>query len=98
MQTLAEYIDDTEDLINITLDSHRNQLIQIDLLLTAATFCVGLVTTVAGIMGMNLNNGNNPGNGPKSVFNLVSILSSVLALTLLVIFILFIRWKGLAFN
>lgn len=98
MQTLAEFVSDTEDLISQTLDSHRNQLIQIDLLLTAATFCVGLITTVAGIMGMNLNNGFNPGTGPKRVFDLVSIISSVSAVVLLIAFILFVRWKGLAFN
>jgi hypothetical protein len=26
MQTLSEYVDDTEDFINIELDSHRNQV------------------------------------------------------------------------
>jgi hypothetical protein len=116
LQAIGEYIDDTEDYVNITLDSHRNQLIQVrhacapclcrrivqctcesallihpwrlgpaaakhsdtenptcmpghsaqmaplacmqvDLLLTAATFCVGLVTLIAGLFGMNLFSG-----------------------------------------
>lgn len=29
MQAIGEFIDDTEDYVNITLDSHRNQLIQV---------------------------------------------------------------------
>jgi len=29
MMQLREYIDDTEDYINIQLDNHRNQLIQV---------------------------------------------------------------------
>ncbi|KAK9867744.1 hypothetical protein WJX84_007910 [Apatococcus fuscideae] len=56
LQTLCEYIDDTEDYINIELDSQRNQLIRIDLLLTAATFCASIISVVTGIFGMNLNN------------------------------------------
>ena len=57
LQAIGEFIDDTEDYVNITLDSHRNQLIQIDLLLTAATFAVGLMTFIAGLFGMNLTSG-----------------------------------------
>lgn len=29
LQTLCEYVDDTEDFINIELDSHRNGLIRV---------------------------------------------------------------------
>ena len=54
LNTLTEYVDDTEDYINIVLDTRRNQLIQIQLVLTAATLCVGLYTLVTGVFGMNL--------------------------------------------
>ena len=40
LSDLSEYIDDTEDLINIELDHHRNQLIQLELVLTTATFSI----------------------------------------------------------
>eukprot|EP00884_Botryococcus_braunii_P008671 jgi/Botrbrau1/17805/Bobra.0127s0054.1 len=50
LQTLAEYIDDTEDYINIELDNHRNQLIRLELLLTAATFSVAVVGGISGIL------------------------------------------------
>ncbi|KAG5523237.1 hypothetical protein RHGRI_035155 [Rhododendron griersonianum] len=53
LTSLKEYIDDTEDFINIQLDSVRNQLIQFELLLTTATFVVAIFGVVAGIFGMN---------------------------------------------
>lgn len=43
--------------MNIKLDQHRNQLITTDLCLTALTCAMALVTTIAGIFGMNLNSG-----------------------------------------
>lgn len=51
--SLKEYIDDTEDLINIKLGNVQNQLIQFELLLTAATFVAAIFTVVAGVFGMN---------------------------------------------
>ncbi|KAL0425159.1 UNVERIFIED_CONTAM: Magnesium transporter MRS2-1 [Sesamum radiatum] len=53
LTSLKEYIDDTEDFINIQLDNVRNQLIQFELLLTTATFVVAIYGVVAGIFGMN---------------------------------------------
>ncbi|KAI3820602.1 hypothetical protein L1987_08150 [Smallanthus sonchifolius] len=53
LTSLKEYIDDTEDFINIQLDNVRNQLIQFELLLTTATFVVAIFGIVAGIFGMN---------------------------------------------
>lgn len=94
LQAIGEFIDDTEDYVNITLDSHRNQLIQADLLLTAASFCVGLVTLVAGVFGMNLQSGYEDDG---SAFALVSGLSCALALVLLVLFVLVMRHKQIAF-
>jgi len=57
LQTLNEYIEDTEDLVNLKLDQHRNQLISLDLLLTAFTAACAVVNVVAGIFGMNLVSG-----------------------------------------
>ncbi|XP_008810307.1 magnesium transporter MRS2-1-like isoform X1 [Phoenix dactylifera] len=55
LTSLKEYIDDTEDFINIQLDNVRNQLIQFELLLTVATFVVAIFGVVAGIFGMNFS-------------------------------------------
>lgn len=94
VQAISEFIDDTEDYVNITLDSHRNQLIQVDLLLTAATFCIGLATLLAGFFGMNLTSGKE---NDGTTFMLVATLSSVLAAALLGGFVLIMRARQLAF-
>lgn len=94
LQAVGEFIDDTEDYVNITLDSHRNQLIQVDLLLTAASFCVGLVTLIAGIFGMNLRSDLEE---DRNTFELVAVLSCVLAMALLALFVMLMRHKQLAF-
>lgn len=54
LTSLKEYIDDTEDFINIQLDNVRNQLIQFELLLTTATFVMAIFSVVAGVFGMNI--------------------------------------------
>lgn len=53
---LNEYIDDLEDLIEIELDSQRNRLIQLELILTTATLCLTCFSVVVGIFGMNIKN------------------------------------------
>ena len=57
LQVLEQYVNDTEDFINIDLDSKRNQLIEIDLMLSFAMFISSLYTLVTGVFGMNLNSG-----------------------------------------
>ncbi|KAH9290062.1 hypothetical protein KI387_034179, partial [Taxus chinensis] len=53
--SVREYIDDTEDYVNIQLDNQRNELIQLQLTLTIASFVIALATLVAGIFGMNMS-------------------------------------------
>ncbi|PNX76444.1 magnesium transporter MRS2-i-like protein, partial [Trifolium pratense] len=49
LTTVREYIDDTEDYINIQLDNHRNQLIQLELFLSSGTVCFSIYSLVAAI-------------------------------------------------
>lgn len=51
---VREYIDDTEDYVNIQLDNQRNELIQLQLTLTIASFAVAVETLIAGWFGMNI--------------------------------------------
>lgn len=44
LATLYEYVDDTEDYIAIDQDSHRNQLIQLDVLATAGMISLTFIT------------------------------------------------------
>ncbi|KAM2716096.1 hypothetical protein EV2_045621 [Malus domestica] len=52
--SVREYIDDTEDYVNIQLDNQRNELIQLQLTLTIASFAVAVETLISGIFGMNI--------------------------------------------
>ncbi|XP_050938080.1 magnesium transporter MRS2-5 isoform X2 [Cucumis melo] len=51
--SLKESIDDTEDLINIKLGNVQNQLIQFQLLFTAATFLATMFAALTAVFGMN---------------------------------------------
>ncbi|KAL2905381.1 Magnesium transporter MRS2-5 [Bienertia sinuspersici] len=89
LSSLKEYIDDTEDLINIKLANVQNQLIQFELLLTAATFVVTCFAVVTGVFGMNFATPvfNNP-----FTFNWVLVLSCIGCGILY--FCLFMYFKG----
>ncbi|KAF5764734.1 putative magnesium transporter MRS2 [Helianthus annuus] len=50
--SVHEYIDDTEDYVNIQLDNQHNELIQLQLTLTIAPFAIAFETLVAGLFGM----------------------------------------------
>ena len=52
--TVGEYIKDTEEYINIELDSSRNRLIRMDIILSVAAFALMPFNLVAGILGENL--------------------------------------------
>nr|XP_015870635.1 magnesium transporter MRS2-3 isoform X2 [Ziziphus jujuba var. spinosa] len=54
LSTLREYVDDTEDYINIMLDDKQNHLLQMGVMLTTATLVVSAFIVVAGIFGMNI--------------------------------------------
>jgi len=84
LQTLNEYIQDTEDLVNLKLDQHRNQLIGIDLLLTAFSSALAIMTAVAGYFGMNLNSNMQETEG---LFNYVVIFTTIGAMILFVMFV-----------
>lgn len=55
LSTLREYVDDTEDYINIMLDDKQNHLLQMGVMLTTATLVLSAFIVVAGIFGMNIN-------------------------------------------
>jgi hypothetical protein len=47
----GEYVEDTEEYINIELDSSRNRLIKLEVVLTAGTFALAIFTLVGGKYG-----------------------------------------------
>ncbi|XP_068656207.1 magnesium transporter MRS2-3-like [Aristolochia californica] len=54
LSTLREYVDDTEDYINIMLDDKQNHLLQMGVMLTTATLMVSAFVVLVGIFGMNI--------------------------------------------
>ncbi|KAL6529305.1 Magnesium transporter MRS2-5 [Orobanche gracilis] len=88
--SLKEYIDDTEDLINIKLGNVQNQLIQFELLLTAATFVTTVFAVVTAVFGMNFNDTifDNP-----STFNWVLIITGVFCAMLYSVFLMYFKHK-----
>ncbi|GLC56243.1 hypothetical protein PLESTB_001083700 [Pleodorina starrii] len=56
LEALTERIDDTEDLVNIDLDNRRNQIVGIDLVVTSITLMFTVITSIAGLFGMNMRN------------------------------------------
>ncbi|MCL7025453.1 hypothetical protein MKW94_006209 [Papaver nudicaule] len=53
--TMREYIDDTEDYINIMLDDKQNQLLQMGVLLSTANLLLNAGIVVVGLFGMNIH-------------------------------------------
>ncbi|KAL6978598.1 Magnesium transporter MRS2-I [Sarracenia purpurea var. burkii] len=93
LTTLREYIDDTEDYINIQLDNHRNQLIQLELFLSSGTVCLSVYSLVAAIFGMNIPYTWKEGHG--HVFKWVVILTGIICGSLFLSIITYARHKGL---
>ncbi|XP_016724956.1 magnesium transporter MRS2-2 isoform X2 [Gossypium hirsutum] len=90
---LREYIDDTEDYINIQLDNHRNQLIQLELFLSSGTVCLSIYSLVAAIFGMNIPYTWKEGHG--YMFKWVVILTGLLCTSTFTSIISYARHKGL---
>ncbi|XVF86324.1 hypothetical protein PTKIN_Ptkin18bG0030300 [Pterospermum kingtungense] len=92
LTSLKEYIDDTEDFINIQLDNVRNQLIQFELLLTTATFVVAIFGVVAGIFGMNFA---IPFFDDPGAFKWVLIVTGVCGICIFSAFVWFFKYRRL---
>ncbi|XP_054805731.1 magnesium transporter MRS2-I isoform X1 [Prosopis cineraria] len=93
LSTLREYIDDTEDYINIQLDNHRNQLIQLELFLSSGTVCLSVYSLVAAIFGMNIPYTWNHQHG--YMFKWVVIVTGLFCAIMFVCIIAYARKKGL---
>ncbi|KAI4962775.1 hypothetical protein ZWY2020_025778 [Hordeum vulgare] len=53
---LRDYVDDTEDYINMMLDEKQNQLLQMGVMLTTATVVITAGIVVVSQFGMNIHN------------------------------------------
>ena len=89
---MREYIDDTEDYVNIQLDNQRNELIQLQLTLTIASFAIAVETLISGIFGMNIHCILYDKDGIFEAF-----VGGITAFSVLLFFLIFgyARWKKL---
>ncbi|KAH7833092.1 hypothetical protein Vadar_003071 [Vaccinium darrowii] len=55
LSTMREYVDDTEDYINIILDDKQNQLLRMGVVLSTATVLLGIGIVIGGVLGMNID-------------------------------------------
>ncbi|EOA28333.1 hypothetical protein CARUB_v10024534mg [Capsella rubella] len=78
LNELREYINDIEDYINIQLDNHRNQLIQLELMLSSGTVCVSMSSMNARIFGMNIPNTWNHDHGYMFKWNVCTVLFAII--------------------
>ncbi|XP_070682265.1 magnesium transporter MRS2-4-like isoform X1 [Malus domestica] len=92
VQKLREYIDDTEDYVNIRLDNQRNELIQFQLTLSIASFAISVETAIAGVFGFNIHCTIFDVNG---IF--VRFVAGLVAFALAIFFLIYgyARWKKL---
>ncbi|XP_042399655.1 magnesium transporter MRS2-2-like isoform X2 [Zingiber officinale] len=90
---LREYVDDTEDYINLQHDNHRNQLIQLELFLSACTVSLTFYSLVGGIFGMNIPFSWNDNH--EYIFNWVVTIGGLISALILVTVLAFARFKGL---
>ncbi|KAM2275000.1 hypothetical protein ACFX1S_044740 [Malus domestica] len=90
--SLREYIDDTEDYVNIRLDNQRNELIQFQLTLSIALFAISVETAIAGVFGFNIHCTIFDVNG---IF--VRFVAGMVAFALAIFFLIYgyARWKKL---
>ncbi|OAY28043.1 magnesium transporter MRS2-I isoform X2 [Manihot esculenta] len=93
LTTLREYIDDTEDYINIQLDNHRNQLIQLELFLSSGTVCTSFYSLVTGMFGVNIPYTWNHNHG--YMFKWVVMATGAICATFLILVMSYARSKGL---
>ncbi|XP_040375097.1 magnesium transporter MRS2-I isoform X4 [Rosa chinensis] len=83
LATLREYIDDTEDYINI----------QLELFLSSGTVSLSVYSLVAGIFGMNIPYTWNDGHG--YMFKWVCIVTGIVCFFVFIVIVAYARHKGL---
>ena len=80
MENLKNQIKTTEDLINVVLDSNRNQLMLLGLKFSTGLLSMGVALYVSALYGMNLENFIEEIDGG---FEVVTVVSTIALIALL---------------
>ncbi|KAE9446866.1 hypothetical protein C3L33_21216, partial [Rhododendron williamsianum] len=94
LSTMREYVDDTEDYINIILDEKQNQLLQIGVVISTAIMLLNIGIVIAGIFGMNIDTSLSEDGVPMQ-FNMTTFGVCSGIVVLFAVAILSIKKKGL---
>ncbi|CAK9168267.1 unnamed protein product [Ilex paraguariensis] len=90
--SVREYIDDTEDYVNIQLDAKRNELIQLQLSITILAFSVAFETVIVMMFNMNIQ---CPLYHIYGIFGLVTGVVTAACVLVLLLVVVYARWKRL---
>ncbi|CAI9118311.1 OLC1v1019866C1 [Oldenlandia corymbosa var. corymbosa] len=94
LAALREYVDSTEDYLNLQLDNRRNQLYQLDMFLSAGILSLSIYAGLTGFFGMNFNY-TWAMDGYGYTFKWVVIVSGIITLVVFLSTIGYARQKGL---
>lgn len=93
LSLVREYIDDTEDYVNVRLDHLRNQLFQFQITLGASALSISAAMGIIGVFCINIYN-LSPYNNPD--WFVPSLCCSMLIAFLVYVGIVsYVQWKGL---
>ncbi|KAK9792989.1 hypothetical protein WJX73_010706 [Symbiochloris irregularis] len=92
--SLEERIDGCEDQLNIELDHRRNELVALDLIITAFMAMFAFVSMIGGVFGMNMKNGFEES---QVAFWSTTGVTLALASALMMAIVVFARQKRLLF-
>ncbi|CAL5207982.1 unnamed protein product [Lathyrus oleraceus] len=93
LYTLRGYIDDTEDYMNIQIDNHRNQLIQLELFLNSGELSLAFYSLVTGVLGMNIQYSWQKKH--DYMFKWVCIFTAIASISMFLVIVAHARKKGL---
>lgn len=89
---MREYINDTEDYINVQLDHQRNQLFQFQITLGASALAIALAMGLVGMFSMNIPMPQYQDYDWFAPYVLITLFSS---LAIFMGVIGYVHWKGL---
>lgn len=89
---MREYINDTEDYINVQLDHQRNQLFQFQITLGASALAIAVAMALVGIFSMNIPMPQYHNFDLFTPYVLITLFSS---LAIFMGVIGYVHWKGL---
>ncbi|KAI6678306.1 hypothetical protein NL676_039102 [Syzygium grande] len=98
LSTLREYVDDTEDYVNIMLDDKQNNLLQMGVLITTAILVISGYIVLAGVMGINIAITLwHPPNRSQEDFIWTNVACTIMTILLYVGIVAWYKYKGLLY-